>query len=133
MQSRLTTSGIWVRDGRVLIARRSAGGEIGSLWEFPGGKNRTGETLQQTLNREFTEELGVSVDVGREIFVHHFTNRGILYELHVFLVGSDQQALVHPGINSQLRWVRPDELSGYDLVPSDRACLDAVISALAAT
>ncbi len=64
MQERVTTAGILVQDGKYLVAKREEKGSIGGLWEFPGGKNRYTETEEETLKREFQEELGLSVSVG---------------------------------------------------------------------
>ena len=36
-------------------------------WELPGGRIEPGETQEQTLAREFAEELGVRVEVGPPI------------------------------------------------------------------
>lgn len=45
----------------VLIALRPAESHQGGLWEFPGGKVEEGESVEYALNREFKEELGISV------------------------------------------------------------------------
>lgn len=49
-------------DGQVLMQRRAAGRQHGGLWEFPGGKVETGETLEQALLREIAEELALDLD-----------------------------------------------------------------------
>lgn len=54
-------AGIIVHEGRYLIARRKAGVHLGGLWEFPGGKRETGETLEECLYRELREELNVCI------------------------------------------------------------------------
>ena len=54
-------AGIIVHEGRYLIARRKAGVHLGGLWEFPGGKRETGETLEECLHRELREELNVRI------------------------------------------------------------------------
>ena len=56
--------GLLVRDGRLLIVQRKPGGRHGGYWEFPGGKIEAGESAEQSLVRELTEELGVTVRVG---------------------------------------------------------------------
>ena len=45
----------------VLIALRPMDSHQGGLWEFPGGKVEEGESVERALNREFEEELGISV------------------------------------------------------------------------
>ena len=53
------------RNGRLLIAKRPAGGHLAGRWEFPGGKREAGETWTQCLARELKEELGIEINVGR--------------------------------------------------------------------
>ena len=51
---------IFVRDGSVLLVRRSAHRKAyPSTWSFPGGHVEPGETLEQALIREIGEETTV--------------------------------------------------------------------------
>lgn len=79
------TAGL-VRDdqNRLLIAKRPEDKLLGGLWEFPGGKQERGESLEDCLARELQEELGIRVAVGKFFTkVHHaFTHFKIT--LHVF-------------------------------------------------
>lgn len=52
---------------RLLAARRTAPPEFARMWEFPGGKVEPGESPEDALHRELSEELGVAVDLGAEI------------------------------------------------------------------
>lgn len=45
----------------VLMGRRKDGKLRGGLWEMPGGKNDPGENTDQTVVREWREELGIDV------------------------------------------------------------------------
>src|SRR5436190_1631220 len=55
------SAGLVFRDGKLLITQRLAGGHLGGLWEFPGGKLEPGETFETCLVRELREELGIEV------------------------------------------------------------------------
>lgn len=53
----LVVAGIFVREGRLLLAQRPPGGPFPGLWEFPGGKVQADETPEEALVREWIEEL----------------------------------------------------------------------------
>ena len=46
------------------------------MWEFPGGKVESGETHQQALQREISEELGCEITVGDVfgLYKHAYTH-----------------------------------------------------------
>ena len=56
----LVVAGVFVREGRLLLARRPAGRAWAGLWEFPGGKVEPGETPEDALVREWREEMDVT-------------------------------------------------------------------------
>ncbi|MCW8831291.1 MAG: NUDIX domain-containing protein, partial [Gammaproteobacteria bacterium] len=45
-------------NNEVLISQRAPDAHQGGLWEFPGGKLESGESVQHALLRELGEELG---------------------------------------------------------------------------
>ena len=53
--------GIVREEGKYLIQKRPSEGLLADLWEFPGGKVKTGETDQEALRREFREELNAEI------------------------------------------------------------------------
>ena len=48
-------------DGAFLLTSRPAGKPYEGYWEFPGGKLEAAETVEQALQRELQEELGISI------------------------------------------------------------------------
>jgi 8-oxo-dGTP diphosphatase len=54
--------GVLIRgDGAFLLTSRPLGKVYEGYWEFPGGKVEPGETVEQALRRELTEEIGLAI------------------------------------------------------------------------
>jgi 8-oxo-dGTP diphosphatase len=47
--------------GSFLLTSRPAGKVYAGYWEFPGGKVEPGESIEQALQRELQEELGITI------------------------------------------------------------------------
>jgi mutator protein MutT len=105
------------RDGRILIARRPAGGHLGGLWEFPGGKRRRDETPEAALVRELREELDATATVGEllEDVVWTYPEKTIRLRFFRCLVAGE----LHAAEGQEIAWVRPSELGGYAFPPAD--------------
>ena len=76
--------GVLLNDNHeVLIAMRSAESHQGGLWEFPGGKVEEGESVERALNREFEEELGISVQVCTELtqIKHEYADKSVMLDV----------------------------------------------------
>jgi A/G-specific adenine glycosylase len=116
---------VWNDAGQVLIAQRPLEGLLGGLWEFPGGKQESGETLPECLQRELREELAIEVDVGDlfTIVQHGFTHFKIT--LHAFTCqyrSGEPQAI---GVRDWA-WVTPAELDRYSFGKADREVIRAL-------
>ena len=76
--------GVLLNDNHeVLIALRSAASHQGGFWEFPGGKVEEGESVECALNREFEEELGISVQVCTELtqIMHEYADKSVMLDV----------------------------------------------------
>ena len=120
-----SVAGIAIERGKVFIARRKAGGDLGEKWEFPGGKAEEGENDIDALRREYLEELGVSVEVGPLLADAEFSHREIYFWLNAYRVffGANSFKMIE---HTEWRWVNISEIESLDFVDSDRRLLPAL-------
>jgi 8-oxo-dGTP diphosphatase len=107
-------------DGRVLLAQRPEGKSMAGLWEFPGGKIEAGETPEQSLIRELSEELGIVVKEAclapLTFASHSYPDFHLLMPLYVC---RRWDGTVTAREGQQLAWVRPNRLRDYPMPPAD--------------
>lgn len=95
-----------------LIQRRSENGMLGGLWEFPGGKRQSGETLTEACLRELKEELGIHVEVGEALSPvrHTYSHFKItLYAFHCEII--EGTPISEKGLPVQ--WVAREHMRQY--------------------
>lgn len=92
-------------------------------WEFPGGKIEAGESPEQALARELHEELGIQATIGPRITrIRHNYRHGGAVDLQFFAIHEFTGEIANQ-IYQQVRWVRLEELPGYDFLPADRGLI----------
>ena len=76
--------GLLTQKDRILVRRRPASGIWGGLWELPGAVRKKGESLEQSLQNEFLNEIGIALKIKKKIkpMEHRFTHR--LAKIHPF-------------------------------------------------
>ena len=76
--ARVRVCGLLVREGMLLLtAHRGLLPEGLPFWSPPGGGWQFGETLHECLQREFAEETGLAVSVGRFLHLHEYHGPGL--------------------------------------------------------
>ncbi|WP_028114224.1 (deoxy)nucleoside triphosphate pyrophosphohydrolase [Ferrimonas kyonanensis] len=115
---------------KLLLTRRHPDSSQGGLWEFPGGKQEPGETLQQALARELMEELTITLTVGPSLGCneHHYGSKGV--RLHGFLCPWQPQPIRLTGSHDQWQWLAPEDVDTTTLAAADLPLLQALINAL---
>ncbi len=99
--------------GQVLISKRGDGVHQGGLWEFPGGKVESGESVQQALQRELEEELGIQVNKSVPLIKisHQYSDLSVLLDVWRVTEFSGQAS----GREGQaIKWVSGQQLAKYD-------------------
>ena len=118
-------------DGRVLLAQRPEGKTLAGLWEFPGGKTESGETPEDTLIRELSEELGITV---RQECLAPLTFASHSYEgFHLLMplyVCRRWEGIVQPCEGQKLAWVEPRRMRDYPMPPADEPLIPMLLDLL---
>jgi mutator protein MutT len=131
-------AGIIFHKGRILIGKRFPHSFMGGLWEFPGGKQEAGETLEECLKREIREELDIEVAVGPLLAVAEHTYPHFRITLYAFLCHFLEGEPKPRGV-ADFRWVAIPDLFSYTFPPADLKVLSTLktyrptLSALNAT
>ena len=111
--------------GQVFITVRPDHVHQGGLWEFPGGKVESGESVQDALRREIHEENGIDVQEIQPLIriPYQYPDKHVL--LDVWEVKS-YQGEAHGREGQACRWVAAQELTEYDFPAANRAIITAV-------
>ena len=112
---------IWEGE-RFMICQRPAHKARGLLWEFVGGKQEPGESLQEALQRECREELDIEIAVGEKFMdvLHDYPD--LLVHLTLFnavITQGPPKLLEH----NDLRFILPSEIENFGFCPADEEIL----------
>ena len=115
--------------GEVLIDQRLEEGLLGGMWEFPGGKQEYGESIQTCIARELEEELAITVRVGSELITvdHAYSHKKLRFVVHLCdLISGEPQPLA----SQQVRWVRLDQLKDFPFPAANARIIEALLGNL---
>lgn len=126
--TRIVVAALLYEEGRLLICQRSPDGQFPNKWEFPGGKIEPGEDPRETLRRELLEELGITAEIGAEVWrtEHQYPGHPPLRLL--FYSVRSYSGKVQNRVFQQVLWAAPQDLPQYDFLEADRLLVEKLRS-----
>ena len=121
------SSGLIIQNNKLLVGLRSENDNGGGLWEFPGGKIEIGESSEEAVIRELSEELDIIVHKPRKImqYLHRFRN--LIYDISFFEVIS-YKGSVKKMVHDELKWVDLSSINNYDYISGDLLIIEELIN-----
>lgn len=110
----------------LLVSKRLAGDTYGGFWEFPGGKIKSGESIEECVIREAHEEVGLSIAIERFIMTIERKESEADLKLHFYECKAIDVKPV-PLECSEVRWIQPEELTEYKFPPANEKIIDQLI------
>jgi 8-oxo-dGTP pyrophosphatase MutT (NUDIX family) len=124
-----------VNQGKVLIIRESGdykGGTNHGLYDFPGGKVKPGETIEESLFREVKEEAGLEAKIGRPFFVAEWrpeVNGQQLQIIGVFFeCFCDSTEVKLSQDHDDFQWINPKDYKNYPLMSQKAQAFEAYLN-----
>ena len=108
-------------ENKILISKRPVGKAFENLWEFPGGKVKKNETVEQALIRETKEEINVDLSMNCIAPLAFSTYKNENFNIIILLFISRKWNL-NPicKVHTELRWVKANNLNKYNMPPANK-------------
>ena len=108
-------------ENKMLIGKRPIGKAFENLWEFPGGKVKKNETLEEALIRETKEEINIDLSENciapLSFSSYKCENINIIILLFISRKWNlDPICKVH----TELKWVKANNLNKYNMPPANK-------------
>lgn len=97
---RTRVNGVLIRDEKILMVRHKMSDQR-DFWSVPGGGMDFGSDAPSNLKREFMEETGLEIEVGKFLCVHEFL-KPPLHAIELFFEVEMNGGKLHLGIDPEL-------------------------------
>lgn len=117
---KITVGGLLVNENKVLIVRRSAAEPfLTGYYELPGGKVDFGDHPEQSLEREFLEEVNLKVVALKPYRIFTFVsdkgNRHTVEIVYFVKLDDDIKKIKLSEEHDDFRWISVDEVDNYKI------------------
>lgn len=119
---RVRVCGVCFHQNKILLVKQISLPHVSYLWIPPGGGVEYGETLQEALKREFSEETTLEVEVGDLLFVQQFIQaplHAIEFFFEVKVVKGEIKEAYYPENEpylEEVRWFSSEELAKIPMI-----------------
>ena len=122
-------AGFLKKDGRILVGQRPENNSLAGLWEFPGGKIELGESPEEALARELSEELGIEANIGelKLSVTHSYNDVGIVILFYEVLFWKGEPKAKH---HLMVEWIYPEELRERNIPEANKKVLEKIFKVL---
>ena len=117
----VTATGLLVRDGRVLLGKRTSVTRFAGMWDAFGGHLVPCEEPATALVRELKEELGITVSRPRFLGIYEDvdpTSKDVFRHYLFFITRWQGEPHITNEEHSEIRWFAPDEAGSLNLAAS---------------
>ena len=114
-------------DNEVLIALRPNNAMLGGLWEFPGGKQKDGESIKETVIRELREELAIKARIIEPFMKLKHAYSHFKITLHTYICEL-VEGNPKPKTSQQIKWVPVTALDQFPFPKANRRLTDKLMS-----
>ncbi len=114
-----------IRDGERIFATRRGHGDFRGMWEFPGGKMEAGESREDALKREITEELDTEINIEDFLCTVDYDYPAFHLKMHCFICSVLTGELTLKE-HEAAKWLSKDNLYSVDWLPADVDVLEAL-------
>lgn len=121
-------AGIIEFDNKILCMQRAEGKyEYVSLkWEFPGGKIEEGETKQQALKREISEEMEMDIEILNHLTDVYYKYPDFDMNMYCFECRAKSDKFVM-NVHKNFVWLKREELKTLDWAPADIEVVNKIL------
>ena len=122
-------AGLILQNNKLLICQRPNFKDHPLKWEFPGGKIKNDETIEEALIREINEELSINIINYEELISYNFNYKDLNKKVFIcFYIVNNFSGKVLNNFHKKLKWIEIKDIREYDFLEGDLKIIEHISS-----